>query len=175
MSDSHPPFATGTVPDSSRAASDEPSATANPTRISSLLPGVVIVGVVSMLGVAVLWLVFGSLPVAVRYLRGERLILEPARLRAERLSTSTPVLLTTTIRNFTGRPVRLLGSSVRCTCVVTQKLPAMIPPGGTFRLSLRVQASAEKPTVDEPIVIFTDHREHPRLGVRVTGASRGES
>lgn len=112
---------------------------------------------------------------AVRYLRGERLILEPTRLHAEGLSTSAPVLVSTVVRNYTGRPVRLLGSSVRCTCVISQELPATIPPGGTFRLSLRVQALPEKPKVDEPIVIFTDHRDYPRLGVRVIGTSRGKS
>lgn len=159
--------------DPGRSVSGQAEMAADRTRTSHLPAILAMVGAVVMLGAAIVWPVFGSLPVAVRYLRGERLILEPTRLRAAGLSTSKPIFVSTAIRNLTGRPVRLLGSSVRCTCVITQELPATIPPGCTFRLSLKVQALPEKPAVDEPIVIFTDHRDYPRLWVRVVGSSRG--
>jgi len=131
-----------------------------------------LVGAASVFLAFLIWYIFGSLPVALRFLRGERLILEPSQLRVGQLSTSTPVLASTRIRNYTSGPVRLLGSNGRCTCVVAQELPATIPAGGTYELAIEVRALPNKQVVDEAIVIYTDNRKHPRLGVRVSGFRR---
>jgi hypothetical protein len=116
-----------------------------------------------------IWYFFGSLPVALRFLRGERLILEPSQVRVGKLSTATPVMASTRICNYTSGRVRLLGFNSQCTCVVAQALPAVIPAGGTYDLAIEIRAIPNKQVVDEAIVIFTDNRKHPRLGVRVSG------
>lgn len=136
------------------------------------LASLAVFGGTSVLGMAVAWLAFGSVPVALRYLRGERLIAQPRQLDAGTLSTTAPVIARAEIRNYTGHPVRLLGASYRCTCVVAGDLPATIPAGGSFPLTLKIQARPDKLTVDEPVVVFTDSRAAPRLVVRVRGEAR---
>jgi hypothetical protein len=118
------------------------------------------------------WWFFGSIPVALRFIRGERVILEPTRLRAVGLTLDKPVRVSTRIRNYTSKPVRLLGSNVRCTCVVVQALPVTIPPGGTYELIIEARAIAGKPELDETVVVSTNTKEKPQLGVRVSGPRR---
>jgi len=115
---------------------------------------------------------FGSLPLAIRYARGERLIVEPARLHVAGLTVADQTLVATEVYNYTKVPVRLLGSAASCTCVTVKDLPPSIPAGGKARLSLLVHALADKPGVDQPIILFTDDPGRPQLGVRVTGTAR---
>lgn len=128
-------------------------------------------GMVAVTG-GISWFAFGSIPVALRYLRGERLILEPARIHAANLTTTEPVAAYTEIRNYTPRPVQLLGASARCTCVFALDLPATIPAGRTFRLPVKVRALSDKPSVDETLIVFTDCKDRPQLRVRVSGTAR---
>ena len=75
-------------------------------------PVALAVGAVALITVAG-GLTFGSIPVALRFARGERLILEPSTLKAEGLTSSSAVVVTTTIRNYRSKPVRLIGSTAR--------------------------------------------------------------
>lgn len=154
-------------------ADSSPSARApGSARRSWLWASLAICGVVLALGTFAVKRSFGSLPVALHYLRGERFILEPARLRVGPLDVGKPVATFTEIRNYTSSPVRLLGASYRCMCAVAKGLPATVPAGATFRLPIDVQALPNKPTVDESIVIFTDSEERPQLVVHVLGSAR---
>ena len=117
------------------------------------------------------WVKFGSPRIAVRYLRGERLILEPERIWLTDLD-SEPVVVHAEIRNYTAKPVRLVGASLRCTCVFAKELPATIPAGDTFRLPLQVHALPNKPEIDEMIAIYTDDPQRPQMRLRVVGTKR---
>ncbi len=110
---------------------------------------------------------FGSVPVALRYLRGERLILEPSAIRIDRPAKGGEVAVEAVVSNLSDRPVILMGANTSCSCVVTGSLPVTVEPGGRFRLPVTVNVAPDK-IVDETIVLFTDHPNHARLGVRVT-------
>lgn len=115
---------------------------------------------------------FGSLPVAIRYVRGERLIVEPVRFKLRGLKVDPPRTVATYVRNFTGRPVKLLGASTRCACVFAQDLPTNVAAGETRRLDLKVRSLPNKTELDQTIVIFTDCPEGSRLAIQVQGSSR---
>lgn len=134
--------------------------------VQSLVAGSVVV-----VGAFALWLAFGSGWVGLRYLRGERLILAPGHVRVVPFSETEPGVGTTEVRNYTAAPVRLLGSAVPCTCVRTQELPVTIPTGGRASFSIQVHATPGKRKVDETVVIYTDHPEHPFLRFRVSGVA----
>ena len=136
-----------------------------------LWPLLIVVGA-TFSGLSVAWIGFGSIPVALHYLRGDRLILEPASLHAEGLTISNFVVVTTEIHNYTRAPVRLLGSAANCTCVTAKDLPGVIPAGEIGRVAFGVRALPGKPEVNQRIVIYTDNPGRPQLGVHVLGRAR---
>ena len=113
---------------------------------------------------------FGSIALAVRYARGERLILEPASIRTGSLATDRPKVVSATIHNFGAKPIRVLGSAVNCVCVTVQDLPDAIPSWGSAQISLAVRALPGKAEVKQNVVIFTDHEQQSRLPIRVEGS-----
>lgn len=166
------PIVDATDQDESRIGSIPPAQASGRGRRSWLWPSLAVFGALLVLGTAVVARSFGSLPMALHYLRGDRLFLEPARLRVGPLEVGKPITTFTEIRNDTAVSVRLLGANYRCTCAIAKDLPATIPAGATFRLPIVVQALKNKPTVDESIVIFTDCKERPQLVVHVLGSAR---
>ena len=148
------------------AASSKP---ARPIRARLVIVSVLSV---SLLGVAAARLEFGSIPVAVLYLRGERLILTPTDLRVDGLTRAKPVLVTAEVRNFGPTPVRVLGSAVNCSCVSVKEMPEAVPAGGRCAIVFEVHALPGKPDVDQQVVFFTDHPTRPCLGVHVKGQVR---
>ncbi len=61
----------------------------------------------------------------------------------------------------------LMGANVSCSCVDAGDLPAQVEPGGKFTLPISVKIAPDK-IVDETFVLFTDHPNHARLGVRLS-------
>ncbi len=125
-----------------------------------------------LLAMLALQIYFGSARVGVRYLRGERLIVGSPRVHVGVLAPASTVIVRTSIHNHTGVPVRLLGASTRCTCVMAIDLPAVIQPGSKFPLAFQVRALPGKTQVDEQVVIFTSDPRRPELSVVVTGSIR---
>jgi hypothetical protein len=163
-----------TEPEATRSGSISPSQASGRGRRSWLWLwlSLAVSGALLALGATVVARSFGSLPVALRYVRGERFFLEPAWLRVGPLEVGKPITAYAEIRNHTSGPVRLLGADHRCICAVAKGLPATVPAGAIFRLPIAVQALADKPMVDESIVIFTDSKDRPELVVHVLGTAR---
>ncbi len=115
---------------------------------------------------------FGSLAIALRYLRGERLMLEPRHLEFGNLPASETITLGVDIRNYTPRAVTLLGATTACTCVVATGLPLAIGAGQHARIPIEVTLKPSDRHFDETLVIFTDCESHPKLGVCVKAYPR---
>lgn len=120
---------------------------------------------VGLIGVAVLLaavagagtLAFGSLDAAIAKLRGEPLGVTPAVLDfghgkpGESLSTSV------TVRNYTTEPVRLIGGTSDCSCLVTQDLPTTIPPSESVSITVRLKVPGGTPgQMTRRVEVFTD-------------------
>ncbi|MEO2088913.1 MAG: DUF1573 domain-containing protein [Gemmataceae bacterium] len=102
-------------------------------------------------------LAFGSLDAAIAKLRGEPLGVSPAVLDfgtgkpGESLSTSV------TVRNFTTDPVRLIGGTSDCSCLVTQDLPVTIPPGESVSIAVKLKVPGGTPgQMTRWVEVFTD-------------------
>jgi hypothetical protein len=128
-------------------AADQPS-TAGASRHRRVPVFAMAFGGLLALGLGAAWMIFGSLPVALRYLRGERLIAEPTRIHLNHLSAEVPTEALVEVRNYNLRAVQLLGATTQCTCVFARDLPVTIPAGRRFRLPIQVRLLPGKPTVD---------------------------
>lgn len=122
-----------------------------------------------LVGSFALYTAFGSIPLAMRYLRGERVILEPSDIRLERPKNADSLGVDAVFSNLSDRPVMLMGANSSCSCVVTRDLPVKVESGGRFTLPITVNFVRDK-LVDETIVLYTDHPNQSRLGFRVTEA-----
>jgi hypothetical protein len=117
--------------------------------------GAVAVFLVATTGVGTL--VFGSLDVAVAKLRGESLGTDPTVLdfgtgkSGELLSTKV------TVRNYTGKPVRLIGGTSDCSCLTTQDMPITIEPGSSANIAVKLKVpAANRGQMNRWIELFTD-------------------
>ena len=121
--------------------------------------------VIMFFGSCMLSSAFGSIPVAMRYLSGERVILEPMEVVLERPEMGGTVQFQAMVKNFADRQVNIMGANISCSCVVLTGLPSKIETGGELLLSISVNIVPDK-IVNETIILYTDHPNHVRLVVR---------
>lgn len=136
------------------------------SKVLWMLAPVIVFFVVMLIGSIAMRSAFGTFPLAMRYLRGERLVIEPDEIHVERPKESGTMTVEAVLRNISSRPVNVIGANVSCSCMVTGNLPVKIEPGAAYRLPIIVNFMPDK-IVDEAVVLFTDLTNHARLGVRV--------
>lgn len=113
---------------------------------------------------------FGSLDAALAYLRGERISVRPRLLDMGRGQGGEAREATIEVRNWTGRPVRLIGGTSDCWCIVTEDLPLTIPAreGRSITVKLFFPAAASG-IFNRKALLLTDDNHSPRLLLRLTG------
>jgi hypothetical protein len=103
-----------------------------------------------------------------------------ARLRGETLTISDPYLdfgsgkagdtleAVSTVRNWSSRPVRLIGGTSDCSCTVLEDLPLTIEPGGSshLRIELKVPVTA-RGQMTRTVFLQTDCAEQPTVSLRI--------
>lgn len=133
---------------------------------------ILVFGISVLGGVVALNNLFGSYSIAFKYLRGERLILEPEVLVVKMSqSDSGHSVVNAEVFNYSDRSINILGANTSCSCVVTDQLPVTISAGGVFKLPITLHAKPNQ-AVNESIVLYTDSPQHERLRVRLTSQNR---
>lgn len=102
-------------------------------------------------------LAFGSLDAAIAKLRGEPLSVSPALLDFGHGKPGESLTTSVTVRNYTTDPVRLIGGTSDCSCLVTQDLPVTIPPGESVSIAVRLKVPGGTPGhLTRRVEVFTD-------------------
>jgi hypothetical protein len=76
------------------------------------------------------------------------------------------------LKNHSTRPLRLVGSTTTCSCVVPEELPITINPHSVRQLQVLVHVPEVKGTerqFEQEVTLFTDVVTQPKLILRVTG------
>ncbi len=89
-------------------------------------------------------LVFGSLSAALAKLRGESLS-APAYVDFGAAKPGDKLEQLVAVRNWTARPVRLIGGTSDCSCVTTSAMPLSVPPGEAITLAIYLKVPASSP------------------------------
>ena len=80
------------------------------------------------------------------------------------------------VTNWTAAPIRLIGGTSDCSCVVTKSLPAMVPPGGSITIPIRMKLpAAESGAFTRRAAIWTDCDRHPTVWVVLSAIVVSES
>ena len=111
---------------------------------------------------------FGSISVAAAWLRGERLVLEPARFDAGVLAAGETARLQLHVINFTDQSVRIIGGTSSCTCVATAGLPLDCPANATVEIPVTMRAPYGERTVRTTLSLYTDLPSAPPLLARLS-------
>jgi hypothetical protein len=138
-----------------------------------LIPAVVGVVAVAAACVGWAWFRFGSLRDAWLYAGGARVVIDRSALALPTGNVGDTQAAVFRLRNLTSQPVKVLGASVSCDCVSTEKLPAEVPPGGAHDLRSTVHLDGRVTGPFEQFVTYyTDHPSAPALRVTIRGHVR---
>jgi Protein of unknown function (DUF1573) len=116
---------------------------------------------------------FGSVTVALRYLRGDRLIATPTYFDLGTIEPKTDKSLIFYIYNWTGEQIEILGSNSSCGCMTTAKLPLTLLPNQSETISIAYRSSAEGQPFEQHIDFYTDYDRKRYIRVTIRGAVSG--
>lgn len=100
------------------------------------------VGLALLIGVAIH--VFGSVGAAAAYMRGDILIPDSYEKSFGEAATGRRPVVEFSLANWSRRPIKLLGTTSSCNCLVAIGFPVTIQPGQHATVGLRAR-SAGKP------------------------------
>ncbi|MGO9922025.1 MAG: DUF1573 domain-containing protein [Isosphaeraceae bacterium] len=116
---------------------------------------------------------FGSIPSALSYLRGARLIPLRYSVPAGTVVRGEERILEFKLKNWSDKPIVILGAKSSCTCVSLGDFPIRVPSGGTNNLGVRLRTKKRKPgPISERMRIYTDEKRSHGLTLAVTGVVR---
>jgi hypothetical protein len=123
-----------------------------------------------LIGAALAWgyWQFGSLASTVAYLNGERVFVDPDTLSLGVVRRGEERDLRFTIRNRTGKAVKLLGAKSTCGCMrMEETFPISIGEGGQRELTIHVWLTGKDSAFDKRVDFYTDEESKPVIAVAV--------
>jgi hypothetical protein len=78
------------------------------------------------------------------------------------------------IRNSSAQPVRLLGASSSCVCVMSlAQFPIFIGPRELKRIDVELHAPKTPRELRETLIIYSDSHGQPRIPLTIVGHAKG--
>lgn len=155
---------------SARRERREPTNTLHPPKVLRVV-GVGACGVFAILGVltAIATVIFGSPQAGLAYLRGERLSVQPRFVDVGEGGLGETREVAVLLHNWTDRPIRILGGTSDCSCVVTKDLPINVEPGETRFLTVSVVLNGAPGDFSRLALLFTDDEASHVVPFRLSG------
>jgi hypothetical protein len=118
-----------------------------------------------------LWVVyqFGSPEAALAYLRGQSVSVQPSMLNLGEGFSGEVQEGSIEVANWSDHPIRLIGGTSDCSCVVSEDLPLTIPPRQSRRVSVRMRLPDVRGIFSRSAVLLTDDAQTRRIAFRLTG------
>lgn len=144
------------------------SATDAPQHYCTVRSWVSSVALTSAIGIGATSLYFGSVEVAFAKIRGETITLSPSFVDFGTAKRGDILKSTATISNWTDYPVRLIGGTTDCTCVIVEDFPLTIPAkeNATFRLRL-TNSGESSGRLTRAVIVRTDNSTRPTIRFNV--------
>jgi hypothetical protein len=139
---------------------------------SLLLPGVVLAGAAAVTGATLLGLAaltFGSADAALASLRREPLSIRPRPVDVGLGQPNQLVETQVQIANHADCPVRIIGGTSDCSCVVTDDLPIALDPNEVRSLTVRIRLARTPGFFAHKAVLWTDNDQQRFIVLTLTG------
>ncbi|HZV04527.1 MAG TPA: DUF1573 domain-containing protein [Gemmataceae bacterium] len=113
---------------------------------------------------------FGSIASTLAYLNGERLLVDPGTLSFGTIRRGEERDLRVTIRNRTGKDVKVVGARSTCGCMASvERFPLSIADGDKQELTIHVEFIGKDSVFEKRIDYYTDDEAKPVIPVVVRG------
>ncbi len=117
-------------------------------------------------------LYFGSFPAMQDYLSGERLLVDSKSKTFGIVDQGIDQTVAFSLKNWTGRKIRVLGASSSCSCTMATNLPLEIGPDETELFKVVVHTTNISGNLTVFIRVFSDDSISPELILSVNGDIR---
>lgn len=135
-------------------------------RVVILLLGTTVVLVLLAGGAA---LAFGSVEAGLARLRGELLEVSSTHIDFGSCKEAEMLHSTVKLRNWTNRPIRIIGAKPGCPLTLVEKLPITIPVDSACTLHLRMQVpQGQSGTLARALILWTDFNQQQTIRLLVT-------
>jgi len=125
---------------------------------------------------AVAWIGFGSPREAVVRLRGESVTVEPSVVDAGSGPPGQIVATSVEVKNWTDRPLRVVGGTINCAFSAVDDLPVVVPPRETRTVTVRLMLPpVPGRTVERMATLFVGDEQFQAVHFRLTGQSQEEA
>lgn len=114
------------------------------------------------------WL-YGSPAAALARLRGDKLHISPDTVGFGDGKPGESLTAEVRVRNFTDRPVRLIGGTADCSCVTTSDLPITLAPHGEAAIGVKLKLPESTGNFTRVAAIWTDCDDQRSLRLRLGG------
>ncbi len=113
---------------------------------------------------------FGSIESAIGRLRGERLIPDAYSKSIGSVEQGSTPVVAFTLRNFTRRPITIVGGSSTCTCVLIENnFPLTIPASKNAVLKVVLRTNKRRGGLAESVRLYSDIPDAPMVVLRISG------
>jgi len=106
---------------------------------------------------------FGSVPAALAYLRGERLLIDEPLQSISGVHPGSQIVVPYALTNLTGRPVKLVGMATSCSCSVIEELPIAIAAAETRMVAVTIKIAENRSDFSGSLQLFTDDPHSPEI------------
>jgi len=118
------------------------------------------------------YLRYGSIHNTLAAVRAETLIADSQSKSFGIVDGSKPVPVEFRLTNLSSRPIRILGSRTRCTCVAVDALPITIGPHQSHLFRLTIDAAGEARDIGEDILLYTNIPSQHEYQLSVVGVAK---
>ena len=113
---------------------------------------------------------YGSLRNALSFFStGQLLYIEPAHKTFGTAAPGEQVVVPFRLTNRGRDAIRVVGSTVGCSCTVPDDMPFRIAPGRSRTFHVTIKVPNEPGPVEMPIVLYTSIPDQSRINLRITG------
>ena len=113
--------------------------------------------------------IFGSVPSALAYLRGERISVHPRMVEIEEGVPGETRKVKVEVANWTDEPIRLIGGTTDCACTVLGDLPVTIPARETRTVTVDIFLSARPGIYTRKATFLVDDHGFRHISFSMTG------
>ena len=120
---------------------------------------------------AVAWVGYGSTEEAIARLHGDSVTVRPFVVHAGDGQPGQIIPASVEVKNWTDKPVHIVGGSLDCTCSVVDELPVEVPPRESRWVTIKLKLPPVSASLDRPATIFIIGDRVEAAHFRVTGRS----
>lgn len=115
------------------------------------------------------WIYFGSIPRALAYASGDRLLADAKTKSFGTAESGVDQTVSFRLTNMSNHPITLIGAKTTCGCLVIEELPLTITPGRDHSFKVLVLTNLKSGDFVQLIDLYTDQLTGASTSLKIVG------